>query len=75
VARQGGDDRIKRKFGRTDIPHLKKNFVDQVCEATGGPCTYAGRSMREAHDGMQVTASGDTAALAGVILPGQRPFS
>jgi hemoglobin len=56
VARQGGDDRINRKFGRTDIPHLKKNFVDQVCEATGGPCTYTGRSMPEAHDGMQVTA-------------------
>jgi hemoglobin len=56
VARQGGDDRINRKFGRTDIPHLKKNFVDQVCEATGGPCTYTGRSMREAHDAMQVTA-------------------
>ncbi len=56
VARQGGDDRINRKFARTDIPHLKKNFVDQVCEATGGPCTYTGRSMREAHDGMQVTA-------------------
>jgi truncated hemoglobin YjbI len=56
VARQGGDDRINRKFGRTDIPHLKQNFVDQVCEATGGPCTYTGRSMREAHDGMGVTA-------------------
>jgi hemoglobin len=55
VARQGGDDRINRKFGRTDIPHLKQNLVDQVCEATGGPCTYTGRSMRETHDGMGVT--------------------
>ena len=24
--------------------------------ASGGPCTYAGRSMRETHDGMGVTA-------------------
>jgi truncated hemoglobin YjbI len=56
VARAAGDDRINSKFGRTDIPHLKKNFADQLCEATGGPCTYSGRSMREAHDGMQVTA-------------------
>jgi hemoglobin len=56
VARQAGDDRINRKFGRTDVPHLKRNFVDQLCEATGGPCTYTGRSMPETHHGIQVTA-------------------
>ena len=31
-------------------------LVDQVCEATGGPCTYTGRTMKETHDGMGVTA-------------------
>jgi len=31
-------------------------LVDQVCEATGGPCTYTGRGMPETHDGMGVTA-------------------
>ena len=56
VARAAGDDQINSKFGRTDIPHLKKNFADQLCEATGGPCTYTGRSMGEAHDAMRVTA-------------------
>jgi hemoglobin len=56
VARCAGDDRINRKFARTDVPRLKKMLVDQVCEATGGPCTYSGRDMRETHDGMGVTA-------------------
>ena len=56
VARCAGDDRINGKFGRTDVPRLKKMLVDQVCEATGGPCTYTGRDMRETHDGMGVTA-------------------
>ncbi len=56
VARCAGDDRINGKFERTDIPRLKKMLVDQVCEATGGPCTYTGRDMRRTHDGMQVTA-------------------
>ena len=56
VARCAGDDRINRKFERTDIPRLKKMLVDQVCEATGGPCTYTGRGMPETHDGMGVTA-------------------
>jgi hemoglobin len=56
VARCAANDRINRKFERTDIPRLKQMLVDQVCEATGGPCTYSGRSMRETHDGMAVTA-------------------
>jgi hemoglobin len=56
VARVGGDDRANGKFVRTDIPRLKKEVADQLCEATGGPCTYTGRSMAETHDGMAVTA-------------------
>jgi hemoglobin len=56
VARCAADDRINRKFARTNIPRLQKMLVDQVCEATGGPCTYTGRDMRETHDGMEVTA-------------------
>jgi hemoglobin len=56
VARCAGDDRINSKFQRSDIPRLKKMLVDQVCEATGGPCTYSGRDMKETHDGMGVTA-------------------
>ena len=55
-ARCAGDDRINAKFARTDIPRLRKMLVDQVCEATGGPCSYTGRNMLEAHDGMGVTA-------------------
>ena len=56
VARCAGDDRINGKFERTDVPRLKKMLVDQVCEATGGPCTYIGRDMQRTHDGMGVTA-------------------
>ena len=56
VARVGGDDRANGKFVRTDIDRLKKEVIDQLCEATGGPCTYTGRSMLETHAGMKVTA-------------------
>ena len=56
VARVGGDDRANGKFVRTDIARLKKEVIDQLCEATGGPCAYTGRSMLETHDGMKVTA-------------------
>jgi hemoglobin len=55
VAGCANDSRINAKFAKTDIPRLKAMLVDQVCEATGGPCTYAGRDMKETHQGMGVT--------------------
>ena len=53
--RVAADDRINLKFARTDLGRLTKNLIDQICEATGGPCQYRGRSMKEAHAGMKVT--------------------
>jgi hemoglobin len=68
VARCAGDDRINRKFERTDVPRLKKMLVDQVCEAAGGPCTYTGRDMRSTHDGMGVTAGEFDALVEDLVL-------
>jgi len=56
VGRCAGDSRINGKFARTDIPRLKSMLSDQICNASGGPCTYAGRSMADTHEGMGVTA-------------------
>jgi hemoglobin len=56
VARCAGDTRINAKFARTDVPRLKRMLVDQVCEASGGPCQYTGRDMRTTHTNMGVTA-------------------
>jgi hemoglobin len=56
VTRYAGDERINKKFARTDVSRLTKMLIDQVCEATGGPCTYTGRGMKETHDAMGVTA-------------------
>jgi hypothetical protein len=47
--RAAKDARINQKFARTDLDRLTKEFVDQVCQATGGPCTYTGRNMTETH--------------------------
>jgi hemoglobin len=54
--RAAKDARINQKFARTDLDRLTKEFVDQVCQATGGPCTYTGRSMTETHANMGVTS-------------------
>jgi hemoglobin len=55
VDRQMKDDRINQKYARTNVDRLIKEFVDQICQATGGPCTYTGRSMTETHHNMGVT--------------------
>src|SRR5690242_5581776 len=38
AARVAADRRINRFFANTDIPTFKGHLVDQICEASGGPC-------------------------------------
>ncbi len=49
------DSRINERFATTNIPRLKRHLVDQVCFASGGPCTYSGRDMITTHKGMGIT--------------------
>jgi hemoglobin len=55
VGNVAADTRINSFFAKTDIPHLKQMLVEQICQATGGPCQYSGKDMRTAHDGMNIT--------------------
>lgn len=36
---------------------LRQHVVDQLCEATGGPCIYTGRTMKTSHTGLAITES------------------
>jgi hemoglobin len=67
VARQMKDDRIKLKYARTNVDRLIKEFVDLLCQATGGPCTYTGRDMTEAHHNMGVTSGEFQAFVEDVV--------
>ncbi|MGH2568530.1 MAG: group I truncated hemoglobin [Bacteroidota bacterium] len=55
VANVAADTRINHFFKDTNIPHLKRMLVNQICEATGGPCKYTGLDMKSAHKGMGIT--------------------
>ena len=55
VGNVAADDRINRFFAHTDIPRLKMMLVAQVCQATGGPCTYTGADMKTVHRGMNIS--------------------
>lgn len=67
VGRVAADNRINGKFANTDIPRLKMLLVEQICQASGGPCTYIGRSMKATHAGMGVSSS-DFDALVGDLV-------
>src|SRR5262245_16816574 len=55
VGRVAADNRINSFFATADIPRLKTHLVNQICEASGGPCKYTGRDMKTVHRGMGVT--------------------
>ena len=55
LGKVGADDRVNGRFADTDMPKLRGLLIEQVCEATGGPCKYSGMSMLDAHKGMNIT--------------------
>lgn len=55
VGKVGGDARINSYFKSTDLVKLKMHLVNQICEASGGPCKYTGRTMKQTHAGMGVS--------------------
>ncbi|PYR70653.1 MAG: hypothetical protein DMF88_02220 [Acidobacteria bacterium] len=44
------------------LASFKMKLVDQICEASGGPCKYTGKDMKTAHQGMGIS-TGDFNAL------------
>ena len=57
IGRVAADTRINGRFTNANIPRLKTMLVDQICQASGGPCTYTGRDMKSAHAGMGISSS------------------
>ena len=54
----GKDPKIAPLLAGVSAEHRMSNrqlIVDQVCEATGGPCFYIGRTMLSSHQGLGIT--------------------
>ena len=67
VSRVAADKRIHAFFTATTsdprrLAKFKSSLVDQICEASGGPCKYKGKDMKTAHAGMGI-ADKDFGAL------------
>ena len=60
IGRLASDKQLARFFGGVSADSQKKlrqHVVDQLCEATGGPCVYTGRTMKTSHTGLGISDS------------------
>ncbi len=72
VANVAADARINKFFAATAsdpkrMATFKGNLVNQICEASGGPCKYTGKPMKEAHKGMGVSTADFNALVEDLV--------
>jgi hemoglobin len=68
VLRVVKDNRINRFFAHTEPGPFKARLIDQLCEASGGPCKYTGRDMNTTHQGMSITNADYDAMVEDLVI-------
>lgn len=48
------DPRVGPTFEDTNLTRFKRMLAEQICNITGGGCSYSGRSMADAHKGLHL---------------------
>jgi hemoglobin len=72
VGRVAADNRINHFFAVTasnpaQLASFKMKLVDQICEASGGPCKYTGKDMKTAHRGMGISTADFNALVEDLV--------
>src|SRR3989449_9285435 len=70
TANMAADPRVNIRFKDTkpaELEKFKSNLADQICEATGGPCSYVGKDMKTAHKDMRITADEGNATVENLV--------
>ena len=70
TANMVADTRVNERFKGMKPPEVEKfksNLADQICEASGGPCSYLGKDMKAAHTGMKITEAEWTATVENLV--------
>src|SRR5262247_1085599 len=70
VSNMAADSRVNARFKDMKAPELEKlksNLADQICDATGGPCSYLGKDMKAAHEGMKISEAEWTATVENLV--------
>jgi hemoglobin len=66
IGRLVTDKRFERFFvghSKDSQKRIRQHIVDQLCAAAGGPCIYTGRSMRDSHEGLNISEDDWKAAV------------
>jgi hemoglobin len=79
VSNCANDGRINKFFTDTAkdearLAKFKNNLVEQICMASGGPCKYRGKSMKEAHKSMGISDA-DFGALVEDLVKALNKFN
>ena len=70
TANMAADPRVNARFKGMKAPELEKfksNLADQICDATGGPCSYLGKDMKATHQGMKITEAEWNATVENLV--------
>ena len=70
VANMVADPRVNARFQGLQpaaAEKLKSNIADQICDATGGPCSYLGRDMKTTHKGMNIAEAEWNATVENLV--------
>lgn len=58
IGRLVADKRFERFFtghSKDSLKRIRMHIINLLCEVTGGPCNYTGRSMKDSHQGLNIT--------------------
>ena len=70
TANMVADPRVNERFKGAkpaDVERFKSNVADQICDATGGPCSYVGKDMKTAHKNMKITEAEWNATVENLV--------
>jgi hemoglobin len=62
------DPRTREYFAEADQKHIKAMLSEQFCVILGGPCTYSGKGMKEAHAKLAINRGGFNALVEDLQL-------
>ena len=62
------DPRTREYFAEVDQTHVKQMLSEQFCVILGGPCTYTGKDMKEAHARLSINEAGFNALVEDLQL-------
>jgi hemoglobin len=71
IGRIATDPQLKRFFAghnKEGLTRIRQHVIDFLCNATGGPCAYAGQDMKTAHAGLGITEDDWNASVKDLVV-------